>query len=468
MAKRTDPKRTLFDLAKSEGSGFVHQAYTPEFEAACRRIKADATTEDMHLFWEQGLEVAVPDSETTDRIASAPDEDILLEKSSEPGRPSEVRSQNVEEDRFLFDKFEHDSLFDAQPWSVPKEPELSPERAAHRREILADVADSRLAKSEQRVAHILHKFPDTRDSDIALSIRYWRLFQPEVIERWKTLDFEILFELDKIETLGRLRRMLQNDLRLFRGIEDSRAARESIQTEFYQYFAAHQDSLPEIRFYLDETGAEGDKPYRGVGGLCVINWKQFEKHHAALEKWRSELASPETIRFTDTGANKVDTAVSLLHQLRNRRAGVLFLGYALSSRGRPNEDIFTLFVHLVIDSLKHLRDHGCPIKDRSIRVIKEASSGFDEVYLKHMTRHLQDLVAMEFPGEMSVLSVEALPKGRTVLLECADLIAGGMQRRALGKGRNPKDLLAEAIINVTGIEDSEDVGAVFKYYPATR
>jgi hypothetical protein len=41
-----------------------------------------------------------------------------------------------------------------------------------------------------------------------------------------------------------------------------------------------------------------------------------------------------------------------------------------------------------------------------------------------------------------------------------------MQRRALGKGRNPKDRLAEAIINVTGFEDGTDPGTIFKYHAA--
>jgi len=463
MSKRRNPERKLFDFAKNEGSDFVHRAYTPEFEAACRQIKPDATTEDFHLFWEKGLQFAVPTIPETE-VTSRPEDPGQHTTRIEAESPPQPAPQAAVENRVLFDKYERDSLFDAQPWSVPREPELSPEEATHRQQILAAVADSRLATSEQRVAHILQRFPETRDSDIALSIQYWRMFQADVLERWKTLDLEVLFELDKIETLGRLRRMLQNDLRLFRGVEDSRLARESRQTEFYQYFAAHQDSLPEIRFYLDETGAEGDKPYRGVAGVCIINWKQFEKHHAALQQWRASQ-TPETIRFSETGANKSEVAVSLLQQLRRRRAGVLFLGYSLTSRGRPNEDIFTLFVQLIVDSLKHLRDHNCPINDRSVRVIKEASSGFDEVYLNQMTKQLQDLVAMEFPGELNVLSVEALPKGRTVLLECADLIAGGMQRRALGRGRNPKDHLAEAITNVTGFEDTKDVGAIFKYFP---
>lgn len=334
--------------------------------------------------------------------------------------------------------------------------------------MLADIASSYLATREQRVGHVLRRFPETRDSDTALCIRYWKMFQADVLERWQPLQLEVLYELDRIETLGRVRRMIQNDLRLFRGVEDTRRAREAMQQEFHEYIASHRDTLPEVRFYLDETGNEGDKTYTGVAGVCVINWKQYEKHHAALEQWRAKQGWAETIHFSETGADKVERAVSLLQQLHTRRSGILFLGYSLASRGRTHEDLFSLFIQLVVDSLGQLRDSGCLSDNRNVRVIKEADSGFDNLFLDKMTKRLGEAVALEFPGQLAVLPVEAVTKGRHVLLECADLVAGGMQRRALGKGRNPKDRLAEAVINVTGFEDEADTGTLFKYYAASK
>ncbi len=198
----------------------------------------------------------------------------------------------------------------------------------------------------------------------------------------------------------------------------------------------------------------------------MINWKQYEKHHAALAQWRMEQEWPETIHFSETGSLKVDRAVALLWQLKKRRSGVLFLGYALPSRGRTHDDLFSLFIQLVIDSLKHLRNCGCLDEPRSVKIIKEADTGFDHLFLEKMTNQLSESVAMEFPGQLVVKPVEAVAKGRHVLLECADLFAGGMQRRALRKGRSPKDRLAEAVVNVTGFEDAADPGAVFKFYPA--
>ena len=469
MSKRRDPNQMLLDLARNEGPDVVHLPYTPEFEAVCQRINPAATIEDKHRTWETLL--VLREVETSPAGAAVPTQvppatahqpEPSAVPTSQPARTSRAN----DESGFLFPI--PDPIPELQPWSIPREPDLPPEQAERRQKMLADIANSYLANREQRVAHILQRFPETRDSDTALCIRYWKIFQADVLERWQPLELEVLYELDRIETIGRVRRMLQNELRLFRGVEDTRRAREAMQAEFHEYLAAHRDSLPEVRFYLDETGNEGNKTYTGIAGVCIINWKQFEKHHAALEQWRSKQGWPETIHFSETGADKVDRAVSLLQQLQSRRSGVLFLGYSLVARGRTHEVLVSLFIQLVVDSLKHLRESKCLTESRSVRVIKEADSGCDSLFLRKMTKQLGEVVALEFPGQLNVLPMEAVTKGRTVLLECADLIAGGMQRRALYKGRNPKDRLAEAVINVTGFEDDADAGAIFKYHAATR
>jgi hypothetical protein len=464
MSKRRDPNQMLLDLARSEGPDVVHLPYTPEFEALCQKINPAATTEDKHRIWEELLENLRKVGTSPLSPQETPNTALRPEPLAVASVPPARISRAPEESGLLFEI--HDPIPDLQPWSVRHEPDLTPEQTERRQRILAEIADSRLATSEQKVAHILQRFPETRDSDTALSIRYWKMYQADVLERWTPLELEVLLELDRIETIGRIRRMLQNELRLFRGLEETRRARETMQAELHEYLAAHRDSLPEVRFYLDETGNEAGKAYMGIAGVCIINWKQFEKHHAALEQWRSKQGWPETIHFSETGADKVDRAVSLLQQLQSRRSGILFLGYSLVSRGRTHEVLYSLFIQLVVDSLKYLRECKCLTENRRVRVIKEAEPGFDSIYLRTMTRQLGEMVALEFPGELTVLPVEAVTKGRTVLLECADLIAGGMQRRALFKGRNPKDRLAEAVVNVTGFEDSADPGTVFKYHAA--
>jgi hypothetical protein len=468
MTNKTHPDQMLRDLARSAGPDLSHLPYSAEFERVCRLIKPNATSADMHRLWEKLLDIntmhALP---TTNRIDSEKTPISMARPVPLPAVPPQPRiSSPIQQNLPLFDA--PDSIAGLQPWSATQESQLSPEQIERRQRILAGIADSRFGALEHRVADILKRFPETRDSDTALCIKYWKTYHADVLERWRPLELEVLFQLDRLETIGRIRRMIQNELRLFRGVESVRRARGAAQAEFHEYLVAHHASLPEIRFYLDETGNEGNKAYTGVAGVCIMNWKQFEKHHAALELWRSRQGWPETIHFSETGAGKMDRAVSLLQQLRSRRSGILFLGHSLSARGRTQEVLFSLFIQLIVDSLKYLRDWNCLARGHGVRVIKEAEPGFDALFKDKMTKQLGEVVAMEFPGELAVLPVETVTKGREVLLECADLIAGGMQRRALGKGRNPKDRLAEAVVNVTGFEDHEEPGAVFKHYPSSR
>ena len=352
-----------------------------------------------------------------------------------------------------------------QPWTIRAEADLTDELQQERDRLLADIADSRLGSQEQRVAYLLERFPETRDSDVALYIRYWRRFQAHVIADWNPIDLEILYELDRPDSISRLRRHIQNKLQLFRGMEATAERRDLLQKELHEYLLAHEGLPPEIRLYLDETGNEGDKTFVGVGGICVMNWQQYAKFAAAIEQWRRELGSPETIHFADTQSYaRLEQAVNLLAELQKRRSGLLFVGYALSSRGRTHQDLFSLFVQLAMDTLRHMRTHQCLNGPRCLRIVKEADPGFDQMYLEKMNKELSDLVALEFPGQVVVAPVHAETKGREVFLECADLIAGGMQRRELAKGSKPKDRLAEAVVNVTGFEDSSDNGALFKVY----
>lgn len=469
---KDDDRALLRHLVQSVGAEVIHLPYTEAFDKVhstfCQRT---GTGPGKHDLWEQIIVEREPQPSAGARgAAEAPSPVAPMgapATMTAPGVAQGVPARSAAPSGSVQSSlFQNTLIPEQQPWTLSVQPKLSPDLEEQRKRLLASIADSPLGNTEQRVAYLLQRFPETRDSDLALCIRYWRRFQPEVLERWDPLELEVLFELDKLETIGRVRRELQNTLHLFRGMEDTAHFRSIHQQEMHEYLAAHKGGMPEVRFYLDETGNEGDRAYTGVAGVCAMNWTQYEKHYEALSAWRRRQKWPETIHFADTGTDRLDRAIGLLGELERRRSGVLFVGYALSSRGRTHSDLLSLFVQLVVDSLRHLAERGCLDEPRSLRVVKEADPGFDSLYLAKMTKQLSELVALEFPGLIAVQPIEAVTKGRDVLLECADLVAGGMQRRASYKGRNPKDRLAEAVFNVTGFEDSTDSGALLKFYPA--
>ncbi|WP_163786739.1 hypothetical protein [Myxococcus vastator] len=357
------------------------------------------------------------------------------------------------------------ALSDLQPWisTRPLDGQLAEKRRTEREALLHALADSRLATIEQKVCRMLRDYPETRDSDTALLIRYWRKFQADTLLDWSPLQLEALFELEKVESISRARRHIQNDLNLFQATPRILALRGDLQMEFNQYLATRREGDPEIRFYLDETGNEPQDRFTGVAGICVLDWRQFEMQHIALTRWREKQGWPETLHFNKLTEDPAPY-LALLSQLQRRRAGILFSGYALPARRNKQEMVFSLISQLLTDSIRHAEQLGCLNTCRAVTVIKEREDGFDNLFLQELKTSLNTHFAREFPGKAYLKEIIPLPKGREVLLECADIIASGMRRRALNGGRHSKDRVADAVMNVTGFEDHRDKGALFKYF----
>lgn len=351
-----------------------------------------------------------------------------------------------------------------QPWEVgPAEPK-DEERACQRRDLLARLGNSNLATIEAKVADVLQRFPETRDNDTALALRFWTSFEAAELESIDPASLDVLYSLQNSETIVRSRRHIQNELGLFEGRDRTRQLRSQLQMQFYQMMSERRSDDPEVRLYLDETGNEPSSRFTGVAGICVMSWRFYEIHHAALEQWRERQAWPETIHFADLRDGTIDRALLLLAQLRRRRRGLLFLGHSVPSRGLTHPFLMDLFIQLTCDCIGKIRDLGCLNKPTAITVIKEAEEGFDCMYVPAIRAELERRFAREFPNRAYLRKIEPLPKGREVLLECADLIASSMQRKALFGGFNPKDKLAEAVFNVTGFGDHRESGVVFRSF----
>ena len=166
----------------------MHLPYSSEFESVCRKINPAATTEDKHRIWEELLDRSEVDTSPTETIVPSqvtPGIPLRSETSVIPAPPSPRISRAPRRERFAL-RYSR-SHFRPSTLDGSPEPDLSPELAERRQKMLAEIANSYLATREQRIAHVLQKFPETRDSDTALCIRYWKMFQADVLERWRPL-----------------------------------------------------------------------------------------------------------------------------------------------------------------------------------------------------------------------------------------------------------------------------------------
>lgn len=225
-----------------------------------------------------------------------------------------------------------------------------------------------------------------------------------------------------------------------------------------------------MRFYLDETSNDTKDNYVGIAGICILNWAQYEISHAALTQWRERQGWPETIHFADLDASTRARAIALIMQMSSpkRRAGLLFFAYRLNARGATSNKIASLIQQLVVDALKEADSHGCIDTRRGIRIVKEAETGFDTFHIPELEKTIAVQLAREFPDRVYLVGIESRAKGREVLLEVADLIAASTRRRDLFASQNPKDVLAQTVMNLTGFEDTRDDRVLFKLFPLDR
>ena len=350
----------------------------------------------------------------------------------------------------------------AQPPVEPPSEQEDEGLTQSKQRLLAALAESDIGTQELRVAYILQHYVDTRDDDIALLIRYYEEFQASVLENWTEPSLDILYDLDNAATILRLRRHIQNDLDLFVGTLRTRYRRKELTRQFYKYMKEKSDEDAEIRIFLDETKGDPGSRYLGVAGVCVIDWRQYEKYYAAIRQWRSERGWPQTLHVSNQAHDDISKHLALLGEVKNRRAGLLFVGHDVATRAVSHRALVDLFVQLVMGCLRHLSADGCLGTPRAVQVIKEAEDGFDRIHLETLSRELQQQISYEFPEAAYLKGITAVQKGREVFLELADMVAAGMQRRALYGGWKSKDALAEAVANVTGFEDSSARGVVYK------
>lgn len=349
------------------------------------------------------------------------------------------------------------------PWSVPGT-EVSTEQQFNREKLLDLLSRSEFANVETRVARILQLFPETRDSDTELAIQYWKRFQPDVLAEHRPLTLDVLHELQNISTIIRCRQRIQNDLELFVGSPRSNRRRGEFQMEIHQYLSSRKKEQAQTIIYIDETGTDGQSPYSGLGGICVIDTRQYEITLRQLERWRSETAGTPTFHFADVDSARVSEYVDFANQLRKYRSGLIFAGYAVELRGSKSHKVAELILHMVADTCGYMRENGCLEGSRNILVIKESEAYFDATHLDELKKDLAEILYRRFGPQITLLDIESRPKGRDVLLEGADMIAASLRRQLTSSSSIHKDRLAEAIFNATGLGDTREPGMIHKIY----
>ena len=152
-----------------------------------------------------------------------------------------------------------------------------------------------------KVGYILWQYPETRNSDITLALRYYQVFHKDLVQN-ANITFKNLYKLPKMYDIQRDRAKIQNDYKLFPASEDVQRKRKDRSDEYTEYFlkdkASENVRTAEYNLFFDESGKE-DKYYILAGvsinssEISLLDYKQrvqdlkdelLAKHHMNIEE----------------------------------------------------------------------------------------------------------------------------------------------------------------------------------------
>ena len=131
-----------------------------------------------------------------------------------------------------------------------------------KKDLLASLAGADFSKQKTKVAYILNLYPEARDSDITLTLKYWETFQSDIFNPKGILPKD-LFRLERMHYLVRARAKIQNEYNLF-----------TANSEVKRFRRKHEDKM------TDEV-REGSAPRKLVN--VYANRKQHTQRSNSMK-----------------------------------------------------------------------------------------------------------------------------------------------------------------------------------------
>lgn len=330
----------------------------------------------------------------------------------------------------------------------------SEERLALEKARLIEAVESNTLNSvNDRVAFILNNFPHTRNSDKALCLKYWQLYQRD---KYNPAIAEHMFDLEHVPTIVRSRAKVQNTYGLFLGSEKVRHRRSAREEELREAEATAEGPPAKIPIYADETGKT--ERFLMVGGAWFLDAGQYFDAWTALKEFCKTNGVPHDreLKFSSLTRQGAPLSLDFVKEfLKFQRAlsfKVAFLEQA--SLRRPKEQaVYDLYRHFIIVGLEHEIRNGRVDLPRTIDLVKDKDSGSDAIGLRDLELRLRENLKQVFGDKVLLEKISAKSSAQDRVLQAVDLIAGSVNRiqnKASGDS-NHKDEFAQELVAYMGL-----------------
>lgn len=321
-----------------------------------------------------------------------------------------------------------------------------------------------------KVASILNKYPDTRNSDVALMVKYWQVFEGL---RGDQISINNLFKFERLTSIARVRAKIQNEYGLFKADNKIRRYRHEEEEVQREYQIASKPPVDYVTVYADESGKNDEFAIVGSAWILagegelnteLVNWVQ--------ERKSQDDTCPEEFHFNKIRNNGRDLQVykDFISFAVERGHMMGFKAIAVNQTKLPtsNDDLNSeLFYQIVRIGVEHEKVTGRIQLPKQIAYIKEQEEGESALRISQIQQLLMDNFKIHYDDQLRLNSFFPLESKLSRLIQIADLYTSSINRVLNHQKKNPdsktaKDEFAEYVYELLGIEEIRYEATSFK------
>ena len=308
----------------------------------------------------------------------------------------------------------------------------------------------------KRVALVLNHFPDTRDSDIRLQLRYWRLF-----EHWDggPIHDEDLLAFARLTSIARSRARIQNQLGLFQPSLTVKQRRGTLEEDERELARDAPPRSPSLTVFADESGKTATNLI--VGGVWFGDVSEVLALDRILSNWRKTTGFYSELHFKDLKDQNEIRYQEAIDLVMANASSISFKALYIPREGVGNieEALDKLFYYLLIRGVEHEHKTGRSPLPRVVEFWKDQEErSKDLLRLAGLRDRINQAGKTIFGGKLRGGDFEAVPSEKIDLMQIADLFIGAIGRRINTPSLVPKakDRFSKYLLSLVGLPDGPE------------
>lgn len=310
-----------------------------------------------------------------------------------------------------------------------------------------------------RVASILNRYPETRNSDITLQMQYWRVYDGLNSD---TVDLKKIYKLERLTSIARARAKIQNEYELFKADDKVRQRRRTLEEQEKESQLLDKPSYDSVEVFSDETGKTGD--YVFVAGIWFLYGPATAKVQRDYFQWSREkekagVKLPKEFHFknlsnTNYDQLKIYKEFSDFFIQNGEMISFKAVGVNQTKINRmPITDlVIKLYYQFVRLGVEHEINSGRISLPKKINLTKD-QDGESELVIETIKQELGDNFKLHYEDQLVMDQLIPMESHKSALLQFADLFAASINRRYNNPGTNNKDELANYILEAVRLKE---------------